>query len=74
MEAMCRFLLYMGPSTSLESLITQPENSLVHQSYKSKERKEALNGDGFGVAWYVGGIGPVPGRSGPSVRRGTMRT
>ena len=36
----------------MSSLITEPENSLIHQSFDSREREEPLNGDGFGVAWY----------------------
>ncbi|MEZ5557733.1 MAG: class II glutamine amidotransferase [Pseudomonadales bacterium] len=50
---MCRFLLYMGKPIHLSSLITEPENSLIHQSFDSRERAEPLNGDGFGVAWYT---------------------
>lgn len=49
---MCRFVLYVGRPLHLSSLITDPENSLIHQSYDSQEREEPLNGDGFGVAWY----------------------
>lgn len=50
---MCRFLLYVGKPIHLSSLITEPEHSLIHQSYHSQEREEPLNGDGFGVAWYA---------------------
>jgi len=50
---MCRFLLYLGDPVPLSSLITEPENSLVHQSFQSRERAEPLNGDGFGLVWYV---------------------
>ena len=32
--------------------MTEPENSLIHQSFHSHERDEPLNGDGFGLAWY----------------------
>jgi ergothioneine biosynthesis protein EgtC len=55
---MCRFVLYLGPSISLSSLITEPGNSIIHQSYRSRERVEPLNGDGFGVAWYAGEVTP----------------
>ncbi len=51
--AMCRFLLYQGPTIRLSSLITEPAHSLIHQSVHSKEREEPLNGDGFGLAWYA---------------------
>ncbi len=50
---MCRFLMYAGEPIHLSSLITEPEHSLIHQSFDSRERKEPLNGDGFGVAWYA---------------------
>lgn len=42
----------MGPKILLSELLYRPKNSLILQSYKSKERKEPLNGDGFGVGWY----------------------
>ncbi len=50
---MCRFLCYMGPEVLLADLLYRPKNSLILQSYKSRERKEPLNGDGFGVGWYA---------------------
>jgi len=49
---MCRFVLYMGPEISMSSLVTEPEHSLIVQSFNSQERPEPLNGDGFGVGWY----------------------
>ena len=49
---MCRFLGYVGGEILLADLISRPANSLIRQSYKSKERSEPLNGDGFGVGWY----------------------
>ncbi len=57
---MCRFALYLGPPVRLSQLVTEPTNSIIHQSYDSKERPEPLNGDGFGVAWYVPEIRPEP--------------
>lgn len=50
---MCRFTLYLGQPVKLDQLITEPENSLIHQSFHSHEREEPLNGDGFGVVWYA---------------------
>ena len=50
---MCRFMLYLGPSVRLSKLLIEPEHSLILQSMRSKERKEPLNGDGFGVGWYA---------------------
>ena len=57
---MCRFALYLGPPITLDTLITKPVNSIIHQSFHSHERKEPLNGDGFGVAWYVPELSPRP--------------
>ena len=55
---MCRFVLYLGPPLTLRGLITEPSNSLIHQSFHGHERSERLNGDGFGVAWYVPELSP----------------
>jgi len=49
---MCRFVFYRGAPIRLSSLVTEPAHSIIHQSYRSREREEPLNGDGFGVAWY----------------------
>lgn len=57
---MCRFTLYLGPPIALSSLITEPAHSLIHQSFESREREEPLNGDGFGLAWYVPGMSERP--------------
>lgn len=56
---MCRFVLYLGEPIALETLLVKPVNSLVNQSYDAEER-DPLNGDGFGVAWYVPEVGPEP--------------
>lgn len=50
---MCRFALYLGEPIRIGSLVTDPEFSILAQSYQSKEGNEPLNGDGYGVAWYV---------------------
>ncbi len=55
---MCRFVAYLGPEILISKLVTEPESSLIHQSYHSHEREEPLNGDGFGLAWYVPAITP----------------
>ncbi|HED67106.1 MAG TPA: class II glutamine amidotransferase [Planctomycetes bacterium] len=52
---MCRFALYLGSKITLQSILIDPDNSIVNQSIHSKERSEPLNGDGFGIAWYVEG-------------------
>ncbi len=56
---MCRFVYYQGQPIALSALLTEPANSLIHQSFHANERTEPLNGDGFGVAWYVPGS-PAP--------------
>ena len=50
---MCRFVFYRGAPIRLSSLLTEPVHSIIHQSYRSKERAEPLNGDGFGVGWHA---------------------
>jgi glutamine amidotransferase len=50
---MCRFVAYTGNKVLLADLISRPENSLIRQSFKARERPEPLNGDGFGVGWYA---------------------
>lgn len=57
---MCRFLCYVGPEILLADLLYSSENSLILQSHKSRERKEPLNGDGFGVGWYTPQTSPTP--------------
>ncbi len=57
---MCRFLSYLGAPIVMDQLLYQPQNSLIHQSYKAQEREEPLNGDGFGVGWYNHCINPEP--------------
>jgi ergothioneine biosynthesis protein EgtC len=50
---MCRLLAYLGSRVSLEPLLSQPEHSLVVQSYKPREMLSGVvNADGFGVGWY----------------------
>lgn len=50
---MCRLLAYMGTPIVIDKLLYQPKNSLVNQSINAKELEEPLNGDGFGIGWYV---------------------
>lgn len=57
---MCRFALYLGDEILLSALVTQPSNSIIHQSAHSHLGEEPLNGDGFGVAWFpAGGTEPA---------------
>ena len=57
---MCRFLCYAGPELMLADLLYRPKNSLILQSYQAKERREPLNGDGFGVGWYAPALSETP--------------
>lgn len=57
---MCRFVAYSGPPLLLADLLYKPSDSLILQSYHARERREPLNGDGFGVGWYVPSIDPTP--------------
>ncbi len=57
---MCRFLGYLGTPIIVDALLYQPKNSLVQQSFHAREIKEPLNGDGFGMGWYVPSISETP--------------
>lgn len=57
---MCRFLTYAGAPLLLADLLYRPANSLIMQSHHARERAEPLNGDGFGIGWYVPEIDPTP--------------
>ena len=50
---MCRLMAYLGSPVIIDKLLYQPKNSLVNQSINAKEIEEPLNGDGFGIGWYV---------------------
>ena len=49
---MCRWVAYTGAAARLESIVTKPARSLVHQSLHAAQCKTATNGDGFGIGWY----------------------
>ncbi len=55
---MCRIAAYCGPSIPLENIIVRPRHSLLEQSQHASEAKLAVNGDGFGIAWYDQGETP----------------
>lgn len=58
---MCRFIAYLGNPILMSSILYRPENSLIgHQSHSAKEIEKPLNGDGFGVGWYVKHIESEP--------------
>ncbi|MFG2985771.1 ergothioneine biosynthesis protein EgtC [Streptomyces sp. NPDC048258] len=59
---MCRHLAYLGPVVALGRLLSEPEHSLVHQSWEPRrQRSGTVNADGFGVGWYAD-EDPVPAR------------
>jgi len=58
---MCRFIAYLGRPIIVDELLLKPVNSLVHQSYGAEEMSQTLNGDGFGLGWYVHNISERPG-------------
>ncbi|MDX3540427.1 ergothioneine biosynthesis protein EgtC [Streptomyces sp. MB09-01] len=65
---MCRHLAYVGPVVALGRLLSEPEHSLVRQSWEPRrQRSGTVNADGFGIGWYAEDD-PVPARyrrSGP---------
>jgi predicted glutamine amidotransferase len=46
-------MAYKGTPIVINKLLYEPKNSLVNQSINAREIEEPLNGDGFGVGWYV---------------------
>ena len=50
---MCRLMAYKGTPVVIDKLLYQPKNSLINQSFHAREIEEPLNGDGFGIGWYV---------------------
>ena len=63
---MCRIAAWIGPEIALEEVIVRPEHSLLTQSQHATEAKLAVNGDGFGIAWYR------PGEMRPGVYRDVL--
>lgn len=57
---MCRFTLYLGPTIRLSSLVVEPKHSIIQQSFHSTGQDDPLNGDGFGIAWYVSEMAREP--------------
>ncbi len=49
---MCRFLAYSGSPVWLDTLLIEPESSLISQSLAAREAKTVVNGDGCGIGWY----------------------
>jgi glutamine amidotransferase len=58
---MCRFVTYLGQATPLARVISEPEHSLIMQSYQPREMTSGVvNADGFGVGWYNRPLDPTP--------------
>jgi glutamine amidotransferase len=58
---MCRFVAYLGQATKLERVISEPEHSLVIQSFQPAEMTSGVvNADGFGVGWYNRALDQTP--------------
>lgn len=56
---MCRWMSYIGEPVYLDTLIFEPENSLIRQSQHASYSSVTTNGDGFGIGWY--GSREMPG-------------
>lgn len=60
---MCRLLAYLGPPVSLASLVLEPPQALLTQSYAPRfQQRGRFNADGFGVGWYDHAVRPEPAR------------
>ncbi|SDI73506.1 dimethylhistidine N-methyltransferase/ergothioneine biosynthesis protein EgtC,TIGR03442 [Actinokineospora alba] len=54
---MCRHLGYLGPAVSLSSLLFDPPQGLLRQTFAPKDMRQGgtVNVDGFGVGWRTDG-------------------
>ncbi len=53
MTPMCRHLAYLGPEITLDSVLTDPPHSLLHQARASHfQTSGSCNPDGYGIGWY----------------------
>ncbi|MDQ6614410.1 MAG: ergothioneine biosynthesis protein EgtC [Actinomycetota bacterium] len=60
---MCRHLAYLGPPVLLASLLYDPPQSLLRQSWSPRhQRHGTINADGYGVGWYQPDVRPEPAR------------
>lgn len=51
---MCRHLAYLGPPTTLRTLLIDPPHGLYRQSWEPRQQRYGtVNADGFGVGWYA---------------------
>jgi gamma-glutamyl hercynylcysteine S-oxide hydrolase len=60
---MCRHLAYVGPPVALASLLYEPPQSLVRQSWAPRQQRfGTVNADGYGVGWYQPSVRAEPAR------------
>lgn len=60
---MCRLLAYLGRSIQLDRILSEPEHSLMVQSYQPRKMQTpTLNADGLGLGWYDDAIAEPPYR------------
>ncbi|MCA1831432.1 MAG: ergothioneine biosynthesis protein EgtC [Actinomycetota bacterium] len=60
---MCRFLGYLGPPVTAETLLIKPEFSLLRQSYAPRQQQHGrFNADGWGFGWYDFSLRREPAR------------
>ena len=51
---MCRFVAYLGPPVTLDTLLLTPAHALATQAYAPRHQRHGrINADGFGVGWYA---------------------
>jgi predicted glutamine amidotransferase len=60
---MCRWMAWFGQPILIEELLFNSQHGIVDQSLHARMGAEPTNGDGFGLGWYGGGIGPGVYRS-----------
>ena len=56
---MCRWMAWFGQPILIEELLFKAQYGIVDQSLHARMGAETTNGDGFGLGWYGGGIGPA---------------
>jgi len=60
---MCRLIAYLGEPVTLDSVLMEPEFSLLRQSYEPRHQVHGrINADGFGVGWYAPDVRESPAR------------
>jgi predicted glutamine amidotransferase len=57
---MCRWMAYSGEPIIADSLLFQPQHSIIDQSLHAELGGFTTNGDGFGIGWYDPDNGTKP--------------